>query len=146
MKLLTFLAKRFAWSPHAHTLEPDSERPSESAADPPPGGDVAQAVVVFLHAEAGDERAEAATRAERQVAKHVKWLAGKRGLRRAVLHSFTHLAADSAPPEFAREFLGRVAARLERVGFEVSQTPFGWVCEWELAVHGESLAKVWKEV
>ena len=29
---------------------------------------------------------------------------------------------------------------------EVATTPFGWFCEWDLAVYGESLAKVWKEV
>ena len=36
--------------------------------------------------------------------------------------------------------------RLERTGFEVFETPFGWQNEWKLHVGGESLAKVFKEI
>ena len=38
------------------------------------------------------------------------------------------------------------AARLRNTGYQVVLTPFGWVCEWELSVHGESLAKVFKSL
>jgi hypothetical protein len=38
------------------------------------------------------------------------------------------------------------AERLRSVGYRVWITPFGWVCEWELGVHGESLAKVFKSL
>ena len=36
--------------------------------------------------------------------------------------------------------------RLGSTGYEVKTTPFGWFCEWDLSVYGESLAKVWKEI
>ncbi len=138
MKLLTFQARRFAWRSHSKTLA--------SAGDEAVAEDVAEAVVVFLHADAGDEAPEARERVLRHALKHVKWLANKRGLRRVVLHSFTHLGATSAAPEFAADFLAGLSARLAAGGYEVHATPFGWFCEWELAVYGDSLAKVWKEL
>src|SRR5205809_3128211 len=41
LKLLSFLARRFAWTPHASALP--------SADSPPSGGAVSDAVVVFVH-------------------------------------------------------------------------------------------------
>ena len=76
--------------------------------------------------------------------KNVKWIAGKRTLKNIVLHSFTHLAdaSRSASPQFAETFLQSAAMRLRNTGYQVTLTPFGWVCEWDLSVFGESLAKV----
>ena len=136
--MLTFLARSFAWEPHTRTIE---------EADPaPPADGVTDAVVVWAHMEARDEESESRRRAFRHALKHVKWLAGKRDLRRVALHSFTHLGAEGASAEFAREFLEELATRLRDTGYEVKLTPFGWFCAWELSVYGESLAKVWKEV
>jgi len=136
MKLLTFQAKRFRWKNFAKTL-PDAE-------DVDVDESVAEAVVVFVHAEERD----AAQRDSvfRKTLKHVKWLANKRSLRNVVLHSFTHLGATSAPAGFAQAFLVELAERLRATGYSVWITPFGWFCEWDLSVHGDSLAKVWKEV
>ena len=141
MKLLTFQARRFAWKSYSQTLE----GPADALAAPVED-ELADAVVAFVHAEAKDEEPAERARVLRHVAKHVKWLANKRDLRNVVLHSFTHLGAESARPDFARELLTELAERLRGGGYEVRTTPFGWFCEWELAVHGDSLAKVWKEV
>jgi len=136
MKLLTFQAKRFRWKSFSKTL-PEAE-------DIDVDQTVAETVVVFVHAEERD----AAQRDSvfKKTLKHVKWLANKRGLRNVVLHSFTHLGATSAPAEFAEVFLVELAERLRATGYAVWITPFGWFCEWDLAVYGDSLAKVWKEV
>ena len=138
MKLLTFQAERFAWRPHARTPEAPGELPA--------GGRAENAVVVFLHAESADAAEEARERALRHSVKHVQWLANKRGLRDVVLHSFTHLAASGAEPAFAEAFLGDLGQRLAGKGYAVQQTPLGFTCAWELAVYGESLAKVWKQI
>jgi hypothetical protein len=138
MKLLSFQAKRFAWRSHAKTLP--------TASDERVDEDVPDAVVMFVHAEVKDAEPEERARVFRHALKHVKWLAGKRELRNVVLHSFTHLGAESAPPELAEGFLQELAQRLRDTGYAVWTTPFGWFCEWDLSVHGESLAKVWKEV
>lgn len=136
MKLLTFQARRFAWEGHSKTLEDaQGERVRGEALD---------AVVVFLHSGEGDEADRA--RIFRHTLKHVKWLANKRGMQQVVLHSFTHLGAKNADPAFASGFIDELAERLRTTGYEVQTTPFGWFCSWELAVYGDSLAKVWKEV
>jgi hypothetical protein len=135
MKLLTFQAKRFRWKSFSKTL-PEAE-------DVDVDQTVEEAVVVFAHAEERD--AEQRDSVFRQTLKHVKWLANKRGMKSVVLHSFTHLGATSAPPEFAQAFLLELAERLRATGYSVWITPFGWFCEWDLSVHGDSLAKVWKE-
>jgi hypothetical protein len=138
MKLLTFQASRFAWQSHSRTL-PD-------ATDEPVDDEVRDAVVVFFHAEAKDEADEERKRVFKGTLKHVKWLANKRELENVVLHSFTHLGAENASPDFARGFATELAERLTSTGYTVKATPFGWFCSWDLAVYGESLAKVWKEL
>ncbi len=138
MKLLTFQAKRFAWKSFSKTLE--------EALDTRVDESVAAAVVVFAHAEMKDASAAERARVFRHTLKHIKWLANKRKLRKVVLHSFTHLGADNAPPDFAEDFFRELANRLSGTGYEVWMTPFGWFCSWEISVYGDSLAKVWKEI
>lgn len=131
-----FLAKQFTFRPFEKTLPEAGDGGGEVR--------VADAAIVFVHAEPQDEADPAGI--ETKFVKNVKWIAGKRGLRSVVLHSFTHLADASASPQFAEAFLQSAAARLRNTGYQVALTPFGWVCEWELAVFGESLAKVFKSL
>jgi nucleotide-binding universal stress UspA family protein len=63
-----------------------------------------------------------------------------------VLHSFGHLSLSKAPPELAQELADDAAQRLERAGYQVSATPFGYLNEWQMHVAGESLAKVFKDI
>ena len=141
MRILTFQAERFAWRPHERTLE-RSDAPGASG----DARSVRDAVVAFVHAQACDEEPVARERTLRHAAKHIQWLANKRSLENVVLHSFTHLAADSASAAFAAAWLADLGAKLEKKGYQVSSTPFGYSCAWELSVFGESLAKVWKEI
>jgi hypothetical protein len=107
---------------------------------------VRDAVVAFVHLERGDVEPDREPSVFRQALKHLKWLANKRGLRTVVLHSFTHLGGDSADPAAAHAFLLRLSERLADGGYRAPITPFGWLNEWDLSVHGESLAKVWKQI
>ena len=136
MKLLMFQAKRFWFRSFRRTLETVKDVDVETK--------VTDVAVIFIHAEDKDEaqRGKVLTKA----IKNVKWLANKRGLKNVVLHSFTHLGGETALPEFAWEFIEAMAARLRTTGYEVWLTPFGYVCEWDLAVYGESLAKVFKAI
>ena len=135
MKLLLFQAKRFYWASFSKTLD---DVPEQEVAQT-----VEEALVVFLHAEAEDEDKP---RLETKVVKNIKWLANKRNLKNVVLHSFTHLSGSTASPEFAKSFLDSLDQRLGSTGYQVWQTPFGYFCEWDLAVYGDSLAKVFKEL
>ncbi len=134
--MLMFLARQFVFRPFEKTLPDAGDASGETR--------VTDAAVVFVHAEPQDEADPAGL--ETKFVKNVKWIAGKRGLRSVVLHSFTHLAEASASPQFAEAFLQSAAARLRNTGYQVTLTPFGWVCEWDLSVFGESLAKVWKSI
>ena len=136
MKLLMFLAKQFAFRPFEKMLSDASDSGGEVQ--------VTDAAVIFVHAEPQDETDPAGL--ETKFVKNVKWIAGKRDFRTVALHSFTHLADASASPQFAEAFLQSAAVRLRNTGYQVVITPFGWVCEWELSVFGESLAKVFKSL
>ena len=63
-----------------------------------------------------------------------------------VLHSFNHLSGSKAGPEFAGPLIEEARERLERSGYTVGMTPFGYLNEWNLHVAGDSLAKVFKEL
>lgn len=138
MKLLAFQAKRFRWKSHSKSL-PD-------AADQDVEDEVTEAVVVFVHAEADDAAEARRASVLRQSLKHVKWLAHKRALKNIVLHSFAHLGGETAEADFAESFIQQAADRLRQTGYQVWITPFGYFCEWDLSVYGDSLAKVWKEI
>ena len=136
MKLLMFLAKEFAFRPFEKILPEAIDSAGEAK--------TANAAIIFVHSEPQDEADPSGL--ETRFVKNIKWIAGKRGFQNIVLHSFTHLAETSASPQFAEAFLQRAAQRLRNTGYQVTLTPFGWVCEWDLSVHGESLAKVFKSL
>jgi Archaea-specific editing domain of threonyl-tRNA synthetase len=138
MKLLCFQAKSFRWQTHSKTLP--------EVADQNVNQEVRDTIVTFLHVEATDAEQERSASVLRQALKHIKWLANKRALKNIVLHSFTHLGGDTAAAAFAETAISTIAERLRAGGYQVWTTPFGYFCEWDLSVHGESLAKVWKEI
>jgi hypothetical protein len=138
MRLLCFQARHFRWKTHAKTLPevPDLQAEEE----------VADSVVIFVQAEAADTSEQHCDSVRRKALKHIKWLANKRNMKNVVLHSFTHLGGDTAEPGFAEPLIQSIADRLNQSGYQVQITPFGYFCEWDLSVYGESLAKVWKEI
>ncbi len=138
MKLLCFQAKRFHWKTHTKTLAEVDDRDADEQ--------VADAIVVFVHAEKSDEDANRKTSVLRQTLKHIKWLANKRAFKNIVIHSFTHLGGETASPDLAEALITVVAERLRENAYTVWTTPFGYFCEWDLSVYGDSLAKVWKEI
>ncbi|MFQ5545362.1 MAG: threonyl-tRNA synthetase editing domain-containing protein [Acidiferrobacterales bacterium] len=134
MKLLMFQARRFRFKTFLKTLADADDQDVEE--------DLADVAVIFVHSEPEDE--ERRDKVFATALKNTKWLANKRSLKGIVLHSFTHLSSSKAEPDFARTFLDDLAARLRSAGYEVWITPFGYTCEWDLSVHGDSIAKVFK--
>lgn len=143
MKLLCFQARHFGWKSFRKTLD---EIDGEMVEDVTVTDELKDCVVVFAHAEQCDEPDEARQRVFKHTLKHIKWLANKRDYKNVVLHSFTHLGGENASPEFARGLLTELAERLTSTGYMVKSTPFGYFCEWQIDVHGESLAKVFKQI
>ena len=138
MKLLCFQAKHFRWKTYSKTLV--------EVADQDVDEQVADAIVIFVHAEKSDEEADKKPSVLRQTLKHIKWLANKRDFKNIVIHSFTHLGGETAAPDFAEALIKAVADRLRENTYTVWTTPFGYFCEWDLSVYGDSLAKVWKDI
>ena len=138
MKLLCFQAKHFRWKTYSKTLV--------EVADQDVDEQVADAIVIFVHAEKSDEETDKKPSVLRQTLKHIKWLANKRDFKNIVIHSFTHLGGETAAPDFAETLIKAVAERLRENTYTVWTTPFGYFCEWDLSVYGDSLAKVWKEI
>lgn len=136
MKLLMFLSPRFRFRPFLSASDGQSLDGEART--------VSNAAVIFVHAEAGDP--DSADKLLKKFVKNVKWIANKRDYKDVVLHSFTHLSESKAPAEFAASFLDRASQKLASAGYRVELTPFGYSCEWDLAVHGEPLAKVFKKL
>jgi hypothetical protein len=135
MKLLMFYVHEWWYKTASKSLPevPDRER-EESLKD---------AAVIFFHSEAEDEANR--ERVLQKFVKNTKWIAGKFSTKSVVLHSFNHLSSSKSSPEFAEALLEEVKERLQRTGYEVMLTPFGYFNEFKMHVAGDSLAKVFKE-
>jgi hypothetical protein len=106
---------------------------------------VRDAVVIFVHSEDEDEDEERRGKVLQKFVKNIKWIAGKFGARNVVLHSFNHLGVSKSSPEFALSLMDEAEERLEKAGYTVMRTPFGYFNEFRMHVAGDSLAKVFKE-
>lgn len=135
MKLLMFYTKEWWYRTAAKTLEDMPDIDKEEKID--------DAAVIFFHCESEDEaRFDSVIQ---KFVKNTKWLSGKFGTKNVVLHSFNHLSSSKAPPFIAKRILDEVKARLEKNGYRVMTTPFGYFNEFKMHVAGDSLAKVFKE-
>ena len=136
MKLVLFYAPSFWFKTYQKVLELVDDQELEASCQ--------KAVVVFYQVETDDleRRGKVLTK----FLKNIKWLAGKFNSKNVVLHSVNHLSKSKAPADFAEELVQDARNRLERSGYSVTVTPFGYLNEWKLHVAGESLAKVFKDI
>lgn len=135
MKVLFWYVDELSWRPARKTLE-DAEEGSP--------GEVARAVVAFVHVEPRD--VDRAKKVETKLVKNLKWLAGKWDTETLVLHSFAHLGSEKADPAFAATLFAAARGRLEGVGYEVHETPWGHFLDLNMSAPGHPLARVFKEL
>ena len=133
MKLLLIYCTRFAYQPNVQSLE---------MADAPEAAAHENVQTAFIQAEAEDEEREKDV--AKKVLKNIKWVCGKNDTKKVILHSFAHLSESKAEPEFTKRFFDHIQQRLEEVGYEVSQTPFGHFLDLDMQAPGFSLARVFK--
>jgi Archaea-specific editing domain of threonyl-tRNA synthetase len=134
MRVLFWYCDRFDWTPAMKTL------PDTPEAEPAKNEN---AVVAFVHIEPGD--VEAGSSAETKLVKNAKWLVRKWENTRVVLHSFTHLGEEKAEADKAQSLLDRAQKRLEKAGYSVVQTPYGYFLDLAIKAPGHPLARVYKE-
>ena len=134
MRVLFWYCDRFDWTPAMKTLPdtPEAE-PAENE----------NAVVAFVHIEPGD--VEAGSSAETKLVKNAKWLVRKWENTHVVLHSFTHLGEEKAEADKAQSLLDRAQKRLEKAGYSVVQTPYGYFLDLAIKAPGHPLARVYKQ-
>jgi len=135
MKLVLFYAHSFSFKTASKSLPDVPNVDLHETVD--------NAVVIFFHVEAEDEENRAGVITK--FVKNAKWLCGKFDTKNVVLHSFNHLSLSKGTPELAKEILDETIERLERTGYNVTMTPFGYFHEFQIHVAGDSLAKVYKE-
>lgn len=136
MKMLMFDTKYFWFDTFSKGLDQVEDVQREEK--------IEDTAVVFIHAEKEDE-----TRRDKVVKgaiANLKWYLNKVNREKIVLHSFAHLSSSKSSPEFADELISALRERLEKRGFEVHTTPFGYFSEFSIHVRGESVAKVFKEI
>lgn len=134
MKLLLIYCKSFAFSPVSKTLEMAEVNETSASFE-----DVQTA---FIQVE--EEDTERESQVVKKLLKNIKWVCGKNDTKKVVLHSFAHLSESKADPEFSKKIFDQTQVRLENVGYEVSQTPFGYFLDLKVDAPGFSLARVFK--
>ena len=100
--------------------------------------------LAFIQIEEADEEIGREKSVEKKLLNFTKWICRKNNTTDIVLHSFAHLSESKAKPEFTKELLDSVQERLEKVGYNVSQTPFGYFLDLKIDAPGYSLARVFK--
>jgi len=134
MRVMFWYCGKFSWKPVMKTLD---EYPDKGA------DERENVVVAFIHVEPKDTQDGAS--AETKLVKNAKWLARKWEVKQILLHSFTHLAEEKAGPHDAKGMLDRVQDRLEKAGYETSQTAYGYFNDLSIEAKGHPLSRIYKE-
>jgi threonyl-tRNA synthetase len=100
-------------------------------------------LVLFTCIENGDERRE--KELVEGFISDMKETTKRIGCSRIILYPYAHLSSNLSSPNFAKEMLKNLKEALQREGFEVSQSPFGWYKEFELCCKGHPLAESYRE-
>ncbi len=136
MKLLMIYCNKFAYKPTIKTIE-DAKEYTERV-------EFQKVQAAFIQVEEQDEIGGREKSVEKKLLNFVKWILRKNDTNEVVLHSFAHLSDSKASPEFTKALFDKVEVRLKNVGYEVSQTPFGYFLDLEVDAPGFSLARVFK--
>lgn len=136
MKLLALFVSSFEYEPRHQSLA-DAPAARQRAG-------VVDALIALVHVEPSD--AARSGKVVTKLVKNIKWSASKNRTRHIVLHSFAHLAEERADPDVAQDLLDRAQTRLHAAGYQVEQTPFGYLLDLKLTVPGLPFARVFKSL
>ncbi len=135
MRLLMIYCDLFSYEPAVVNLETADEKAEPAT--------IQDALVGFIHVEAGDEENLAAI--ETKMIKNLKWAARKNETQSIVLHSFAHLSESKAAPKITKALFNRAEERLRTSGYQTHQTPFGYFLNLNIRAPGHSFARLFKE-
>ncbi len=132
MRTIIFFAREFTWN-SAPTAENDTPQ-SETMKD---------TVVVFLHAESGDD--DPKKRTIGRFLKQVKQIARKWETKNIVLYPFSHLGEEKAEMDVANALMDETAARLIKVGYNTACTAFGRFIDFKMDSPGAPLSRAFRQ-
>ena len=103
-------------------------------------GEMDEALVCFISAEKKDEgdavaAASSAVNEIEDVARTVK-------TKRIVVYPYAHLSSSLANPSPAREIFAHIAEGLEKKGYEVLDSPFGYYKSFKISCKGHPLLEL----
>ncbi len=137
MRVLLWKVNRLKYEKAKKTLEKDYEGFKESV-------DLNEdAIIAFINVEREDE--EKKDSQVTKLIKNIKWFANKNKTKKIILHSFAHLSESKSSPDIAKYILDKAEERLKSVDYDVFQTPFGYLLDFELFSKGEPLTRFFKE-
>lgn len=137
MRILLWKVNRLRYDKAKKTLEKDFTNFVDSV-------DLKEdAIISFINVEKEDE--ENLDSKVTKLIKNIKWFCNKNKVKKIVLHSFAHLSESKASPENAKYILDKAEERLKSAGYEVFQTPFGYLLDFEFFSRGEPLTRFFKE-
>ena len=102
--------------------------------------EVDEALLILTSVEKQDEANQ--DKISEKAVDEISKLARKLKVKVIVLHPFAHLFADMSSAEVALETLKLMEIRLNKNGFKVVRTPFGWFNTLELKAKGHPLSRV----
>lgn len=137
MKILMFYCKRFWYKVGRKSLAVDSSMLSRE-------WECKDCSVIYIHVEKEDE--EKGNSVVQKLVKNIVWHARKTGASTIVLHSFAHLSESKADPEAAKNLIFKAKEKLEKKGFDVHVTPFGYFLEFVLHVYDTPISRVFKSL
>lgn len=105
---------------------------------------VNEALVAFTCVEKSDEAEKEAKAA--QAADAIEGVAKQVKAERIVLYPFAHLSESLASPQAAVDVLALMKAALEKKGYAVTKSPFGWYKEFILHCKGHPLAELSRRI
>jgi hypothetical protein len=134
MKVLVIYCKKFSYQPAQKTVE--------EAIDITQGGQFENCIAAFIQVEEADEEKDILSR-EKKLVNHLKWTARKNDANTIILHSFAHLSESRASILFTKSLFDEAEKRLEKAGYVIVQTPFGYFLDLKIDAPGYSLARIW---
>lgn len=132
---------------HSDYLEYEAKKRTKVAEDLLPGhekGRIEEVLVTFISFEDVDEGKEAAS--AELLADNVAEIAEKVETKNIVLYPYAHLSSSLAGPDTGKSILGATAEILQREGFEVMASPFGWYKSFKLSCKGHPLSELSREI
>lgn len=107
-------------------------------------GRIEDCLVAFVAVERKDE--ENSPETVDSAAREIEGMIQRLATNRVLLYPYAHLSTELATPRAAKKTIGELKRSLEKKGYEIHASPFGWYKSFVLSCKGHPLAESLREV